>query len=164
MQATVPSSQVKFDQNKIRLGKFQVKSNFTYMSETPGQALKRLRIAAGLNQTDLAERSRVSKNYISLLEADKVSQPRTYQIEKIEKALNLPKGHLQQRLAGLSFEKPSNLPELLEALEGLGIEIEWATVKNNFDGYTPDDFEDLKEQIAANVGVKIRRVINKKDN
>ena len=36
--------------------------------------------------------------------------------------------------------KPQNLPELIEALEHLGIEIDWATIKDGFQNYTPDDF------------------------
>lgn len=67
------------------------------------------------------------------------------------------------RLAGFPVydkdsEPPKNLPELIEALDRLGIEIEWATVNGNFDNYTPDDFEELKEQIAAAVGVKLKRI------
>ncbi len=58
-------------------------------------------------------------------------------------------------------KKPESLPELLSALDELGIEIDWATLKNGFENYTPDDFEELKEQIAANVGIKIKRVTSR---
>lgn len=161
MEATSPHCQVKFDHNKVRFDINTVKFNFT-MSESPGQTLKSVRITKGYNQTELATRSRVSKNYISLLEADRIMQPRLYQIEKIEKALDLRPGELQSVFLGTKTTiKPANLPELLDALEGLGIAIDWATFKDNFDNYTPDDFEELKEQIAANAGIKIKRITNR---
>lgn len=62
MNTAISIRQVKFDTNKIRLFKNPVKLNFTNMSETAGQALRRVRIAKGYNQTELATRSRVSKN------------------------------------------------------------------------------------------------------
>lgn len=161
MNTAISIRQVKFDTNKIRLFKNSVKFNFTNMSETAGQALRRVRIAKGYNQTELATRSRVSKNYISLLEADKIAQPRLYQIEKIEKALGVGPGEIQTQFSGLAPKKPQTLPELLEALDGLGIAIDWAAFKDGFENYTPDDFEELKEQIAANAGVKIKRITSR---
>lgn len=66
-----------------------------YMT-TFGQWLTQKRESVGLNQTELANRARVSKNYISLLERDAPSptsdrpiQPRKKQVEKIAKALNV---------------------------------------------------------------------------
>jgi hypothetical protein len=53
--------------------------------------------------------------------------------------------------------KPRNFAELVEALERLGISIHGFAAKTDFSEYTEDDFEDLKEQIAADVGVKISR-------
>lgn len=71
--------------------------------------------------------------------------------------------HLDLEPYGMKIQpkKPRDLPELLEALEALGIEIDFATLKGNFENYTPDDFEELKDQIAATVGVKIKRVTNR---
>lgn len=90
------------------------------------------------------------------------SRPKASNVIKLAKALNTDPDPLLL-LAGHAPtsqepKKPANLPELLEALDALGIEIDWATVKGNFDNYTPDDFEELKEQIAANAGIKIKRV------
>lgn len=97
---------------------------------------------------------------------NKPSQPRAETVIKIAKALGvdlnealLLAGHAP--LTQSETKKPSNLPELLAALDGLGIAVDWATIKNNFENYTPDDFEELKEQIAANVGIKIKRVTSR---
>lgn len=65
---------------QIKIDQFSVNFNLTEkMQETVGKWLQAKRKEKGLNQTELAERARVSKNYISLLEAGKVSQPRLYQ-------------------------------------------------------------------------------------
>lgn len=55
-------------------------------------------------------------------------------------------------------KKPANLPELLHALEALGIDIVFSTTEEGLENYTPDDFEELKDQIAASVGVKLKSV------
>lgn len=126
------------------------------MSETAGQTLKRIRLAQGYNQTELAERSRVSKNYISLLEADKVAQPRPYQIEKIEKALGVPANELRSRFLGVATKKPENVHELIDALADIGIDI--GGFAADLSNATPEDLEEIKEQIAATVGVKVSRI------
>jgi hypothetical protein len=58
-------------------------------------------------------------------------------------------------------KKPRNFPELVKALGDLGIEIDFASLDQDFSSWTPDDFEELKDQIAADVGVKIRRITSR---
>lgn len=161
MQTLLPQCQLKLDEDKIRLFKTAVKFNFTVMNDTPGEWLKKARLEKGLNQTELAERSRVSKNYISLLEAGRVAQPRLYQLEKIEKALNMPPGHLRDRflLGRVVHKQPKTFIELIEALEALGISSpSWAMGKA-FEDFTAEDFEELKERIAADTEITIRRKV-----
>lgn len=79
------------------------------MNETFGQWLERMRKAAGLNQTELAERARVTKATISLYEQDKIAQPRNGQIEKIAKALGVPVDDAQRRAAGYADTDPDGL-------------------------------------------------------
>lgn len=71
------------------------------------------------------------------------------------------KANLRHRGYPIVSKKPQTLPELLEALDGLGIAIDWAAFKDSFENYTPDDFEELKEQIAANAGIKIKRITSR---
>lgn len=74
MQQPLFVSQVKLDSGKVLIDKFPVKSNFTLsMAETFGEWLVNKRRAAGLSQTELAERSRVTKATISLYEKDKIA-------------------------------------------------------------------------------------------
>lgn len=63
--------------------------------------------AAGLNQNELAERARLSKQYISLLVGDRPSTstgktpiPRPDKIEKLARALNLPAKEVREAAYG----------------------------------------------------------------
>lgn len=107
MNTSLPNRQVKFNKSKVQLNDFYVKLNLTnVMDETFGQWLRKQRKARSYSQDVLAERSRVSKTYISLLESDKVAQPRLYQIDKIAKALNVPIAEVRQA-AGLPLPASS---------------------------------------------------------
>lgn len=91
----------------------------------------------------------------------KPSQPKADTVMKLARALNedvdralLEAGHAPTNID--DPRKPRSFPELIEALEKLGIEIPgWAT-RTDFSDYTEDDFEGLKRQIAADVGVRIK--------
>lgn len=151
--------QVGFDTHQVSLGKTPVKFNLTlFMSETSGQWLKRVRIERGYTQTELAERSRVSKNYVSLLEADKVTQPRLRQLDKIALALSLPKEYVRAKFSGINQpSQPRTYTELLQALELLGIEIDWALINKNLENYTEADFAELLERIKFDTDFSVRR-------
>ncbi len=120
-------SQIKLDANKFEVDKFSVKFNLTnLMNEDFGQWLTSQRKKRGLNQTELAELARVSKNYISLLEAGKVTQPRMSSIDKIAKALNVKTEDARRHLvAGQVNIKPfsnERLSSIDFAYEGLKTE------------------------------------------
>jgi transcriptional regulator with XRE-family HTH domain len=119
--------------------------------------------------TQLAEAAGSNKATISRLMSGapqtltgKPSKPRTGLVMKLAEVLNASEDegmfYAGHPVYGKPYKKPTNLPELLESLDALGIEIDWASVKGNFDNYTPDDFEELKEQIAADAGLKIKRI------
>lgn len=52
--------------------------------------------------------------------------------------------------------KPRNYVELLQALEAVGIEIEWATI-GNLENKTEDDFQELFERIQMDTNFSIKR-------
>jgi transcriptional regulator with XRE-family HTH domain len=144
-----------------------------------GAWVRKMRREADLTQKQVADQAGIHEVHVARIEKGESGTKRET-VLLLAKALGVDKGEALQR-AGFSLTeyplsddearsarnqlahrgKPQNLPELLEALSALGIAIDWATIKDNFEGYTPDDFEDLKEQIAANAGVKIKRVKNR---
>ena len=84
MKQIISGRQVKFNANKTPLNKKVVKFNLT-MYETFGQWLKEKRVEAGFSQTELARRARTTKATISLLESDKIEQPRFDKLDGLEK-------------------------------------------------------------------------------
>lgn len=54
-----------------------------------GRTIKVLRVSAGLKQLDLANRVKVSPNYLSLVEADR-KEPSLSLLKKISNALDVP--------------------------------------------------------------------------
>ena len=58
-----------------------------------GKTIKFLRIAKGLKQSDLAERIKVSANYISLIENDK-REPSLSLLKELASVLDIPVGLL----------------------------------------------------------------------
>lgn len=150
------SSQIKFDQNKVLFDKNPVKSNFTeYMAETFGQWLERKRNAAGLNQTELAARSRVTKATISLYEQDRVEQPRPKQLVKIAKALGVSIEEIRD--AASQRSKPQNLEQLLEILEHLGVENLHLSDHDRFRTATPDELQEVLDAVQLAVAVTLQR-------
>lgn len=152
-------SQVKFDANKVQLNKNLVKSKFTrYMQETFGQWLARKRKDAQLNQTELAERSRVTKSTINLYEQDKIAQPRIKQIDKIAKALNVSVDEARRAAGPQAASKPTNLAELIQALEDLGLPV--PMLAGGWEGLIKDDdgFEEALDRIKFDLEMVIRRV------
>lgn len=143
-------SQIKFDGNQVTLDQNRVKSNFTdYMAETFGRWLEMKRDAAGLNQTELARLSRVSKNTISLYEQDKIEQPRLKQLDKIALALGLPKEEVR-RAAGLGKQSDdAMIQELIEATRK-------STMNEKF---TEEERAEFKEDIESTVTRTIQRIL-----
>ena len=118
---TVKDCQIKLDQNKITIDDFQVKFNLTNLmsEETFGKWLLRQRKRCEFNQTELAKLARVSKNYISLLEADKIVQPRLSSIDKIAKALNLTPDAARRQLVADQVKLKSYSNDQLSSIDFL---------------------------------------------
>lgn len=79
------------------------------MSETFGKWLEQQRLRIGLNQTELAERSHVSKATISLYEADKVAQPRLHQLDKIAKVLSITSDAIRSEFSERNMSSQTEL-------------------------------------------------------
>lgn len=104
------------------------------MNETFGKWLKRLRKKRGLNQPELAKLAHTTKATISLLEADKIAQPRFEKLENIAKALGLSPAEIRAVYAEKSVSpQNSSLPEPL--------------LISDFDGFDKEDIKDIKEYI-----------------
>lgn len=94
-------------------------------------------------------------------------KPTRVQPEMVKKLATVLNADIEEglRLAGFpiydkNIERPKNIPDFFEGLERLGIEVEFAS-DGNFDNYTPEDLENLKEQIAAITSAKQKRVANR---
>lgn len=134
-----------------------------------GKWLYEARKEIGLTQQELAERAEISATYISALEREEPNtrngQPRMPSpdiVAKIAKAVKKPESEARQAAyEGLYIPpfptKPKNYVELLEALEKLGIEINWAAINKNLENYTEDDYEDLFERIKFDTDFSVRR-------
>lgn len=125
-------SQVKFNQNKVQFDDFSVKLDLTIMKESFGEWLKRRRKERGLNQPELARLAHTTKATISLLESDKISQPRLDNIDNIAKSLGIPFEEMRQVFAEKFVITNQNaaLPEPLKI--------------SDFNGYDKSDIEKIK--------------------
>jgi transcriptional regulator with XRE-family HTH domain len=104
------------------------------MNETFGQWLKKKRKECGYNQPELAEKARTTKATISLLEGDKIAQPRLDNIDNIGKALGIPFGEMRRIFAEkFIIVNGSVLPEPIKTI--------------GFDGLDEEDLNDIAEYI-----------------
>lgn len=139
--------------------------------ENLSQLISRRLNETGLSKSDLAKLIGKSRAYVTdLANGTAATQSGQYRpspevMASLAKHLEISENEILNaagyNTGARSNRKPQTLPELLEALDDLGIAIDWATFKNGFENYTPDDFEELKEQIAANAGIKIKRITNR---
>jgi transcriptional regulator with XRE-family HTH domain len=116
-------SQIKFNSNKILFDEFLVKLNLTKMSETFGQWLKQKR----------KEKARTTKATVSLLEKDKIVQPRLENIDNIGKALGIPFEEMRRVFAEKFILVGPAIPEQIKTV--------------GFDGLDEDDLKDIAEYI-----------------
>lgn len=162
-----PQRQVKFNPNKVRFDVNHVKFNFTgSMENSFGKWLAEKRLEKGLNQTELAKRSRITKATISLYESDKIAQPRFYQLEKIAKALGLSIDEMHHAYASYRLSAPDlngeraprDLAEFLEALKKLvPDQFNFAIDKEKLKNFTPQEYQELLERIKADIEITLRR-------
>jgi transcriptional regulator with XRE-family HTH domain len=136
-----------------------------------GKWLLETRKKAGLTQEQLAERSGLSPSYISALErqepntrAGEPRMPRPESVNRIARALNASSDEARAAAGYAPLiippfpKKPKNLAEFLEQLESMGFEqFDFAADHDAFANFTEDDFEELRERIAADVNLMIRR-------
>ncbi len=93
-------SQIKLNKNIVKVNDFNVKLDFTKtMSQTSGEWLKEKRLDERLSQQELADNSGVTKATISLLENNKITQPRLDNLDAIAKKLKIPKDEMRRRFA-----------------------------------------------------------------
>lgn len=137
-------SQIKLNKNKVSLDNKLVKFNFTEVNETFGQWLRLMRKQRGFSQDTLAERAHTSKSNISLIEADKIAQPRFDKLEKIAKALGISKEQIREEYARRSVAR-DNLFELNGGDEFEDVELD--TLFHNVKRLSPKKREALKRII-----------------
>lgn len=135
------------------------------MNETFGDWLKALRKKIGFSQQELADRSGVTKSTISLLEKNKIEQPRISGLERIAKALNISPEEMRRALVekklsttGSTFSKPTNIVEFLNALESLGIEqFQFRADIEQLENYSEDEYQELLERIQSDISITLKR-------
>jgi transcriptional regulator with XRE-family HTH domain len=88
-----------------------------------GKTIKFLRIAKGLKQSDLAERVKVSTNYISLIENDK-REPSLSFLKELARILDIPVGLLFLELDMSKKEVSPQERDLLMKMRDLMVQIE----------------------------------------
>lgn len=88
-----------------------------------GKTIKFLRIAKGLKQSDLAERVKVSTNYISLVENDK-REPSLSFLKVLASTLDIPVGLLFLELDMSKKEVSPQERDLLMKMRDLIVQIE----------------------------------------
>lgn len=137
-----------------------------------GKWLIQKRNAARLTQVQLAKRVGISANYISALERDEPNardgsprRPRIDKVERLAKALGCPLD--EARLAAgyapkTITRKPETIPELVAALEQLGIE-----APQPFGGYPKDDdgegYREVVERIWLDIDMVTKRLTKGRD-
>lgn len=122
---------------------------------------------ARLTQVELAERADISPNYVSALERDEPNardgsprRPRLDKVDKLAKILKVPQDKMRANFgyaAANPFRKPTTIPELIEALEALGIE-----APQLYGGFPKDDdgegFREIVERIWLDIGMVLSRL------
>ena len=88
-----------------------------------GKTIKFLRIAKGLKQSDLAERIKVSANYISLIENDK-REPSLSLLKELASVLDIPVGLLFLELDMSKKDVSPQERDLLMKMRDLMVQIE----------------------------------------
>ncbi|MBI5840552.1 MAG: helix-turn-helix transcriptional regulator [Chloroflexi bacterium] len=88
-----------------------------------GKTIKLLRISKGLKQSDLAERIKVSTNYISLIENDK-REPSLSFLKELASSLDIPVGLLFLELDMSKKEVSPQERDLLMKMRDLIVQIE----------------------------------------
>lgn len=137
-----------------------------YVSESFGKELRRRRKDFGWTQEDLALKSGLSVSYISTIEREQPHsqsgaelRPEPDKIEKLATALKWKTDDALD-LAGYARKdkiftrKPETVSEFISLLEAAGLDLQFDA---DFSNFTPDDFQDLLDDIKAKLFVKSQR-------
>lgn len=136
-----------------------------------GEWLKHHRKQLRLTQRDLAERTGISFSYISTLEREqphsitgKSIQPKRDVVESLARAVN---GNVEEALHAAGYAtttptKPQTLPELVAALESLGIEtpLMYDDLPTDDDG---EAFREVVERIWLDVELVTKRLASRRE-
>ncbi len=95
-----------------------------------GKTIKFLRVAKGIKQGELAERIKVSTNYISLVENDK-REPSLSFIKELANVLDVPIGLLFLELDMSKNEVSPQERDLLMRMRDLMVQIETIRLQNS---------------------------------
>lgn len=129
--------------------------------------LRAAREHARLSTTRLAEMAHISKQYVSLLEkgddhllTNKPTQPSLDKVERLAVVLAVDIDDARE-LAGYPRRngvntKPQNVAEFIERLDQMGFDF-YGFSAEDAETLTPDDLQDLMDQIETNIMVKVRR-------
>lgn len=125
-----------------------------------GLYLKGAREAAGLSQEGAAKKAGLTRQQWNRLE-NGLSGTKRETVLMIAEAFNLDESSALNKAgftpAGVR-KKVSSIPELIEALEAVGIvDASFYGGMDKMAEYTEDEFEELKERIMADVGITLRR-------
>ena len=95
-----------------------------------GKTIKLLRISKGLKQSDLAERIKVSTNYISLIENDK-REPSLSFLKELASNLDIPVGLLFLELDMSKKDVSPQERDLLMKMRDLMVQVEMVRLQKN---------------------------------
>jgi transcriptional regulator with XRE-family HTH domain len=136
------------------------------MDFTFGQKLKAWRTHARMTQRELAKAANVSVPYLSNLERDfssntRSGKPRASEAicERLAKALDIPVDEMREvaGYAPLDTGKPQTLQDVISRLEKMGVQHIEFKDEHLLRDYTPDQLQELLENISLTVELTLRR-------
>jgi transcriptional regulator with XRE-family HTH domain len=131
-----------------------------------GAWLRQKREVLRLSVTEVAEKSGLSKQYISLLErapihllTNKPTQPALDKVERIARVLEVDPAEARE-MAGYSarnghLEKPQNAAEFAERLREMGFDIQTSF---DWELIGPDQLQEIMDMIESNLIAKAKRI------
>jgi transcriptional regulator with XRE-family HTH domain len=135
-------------------------------ARTFGRWLSQNRKERRFTMEQLAKRAGVSKQYLSVLEraqphelTGKAVTPKLATVDRIAKALGVDRGEAR-RAAGYAGEpegKPQTLQDVISRLEKLGVQHIEFKDEHLLRDYTPDQLQELLENISLTVELTLRR-------
>lgn len=127
-----------------------------------------------IRKAEVARRSGLSRTYITDIANGTANtqsgeyRPTPETVSKLAKALEVPESEIANAIgysAGTTPEhKPKNFPELVAALEALGIiELQMFGGEKVFDNFTDDDYEEFLEKTVNELQFMVKRNTKRSD-